>query len=89
MKRAMFCRLNKTVILQLLRVFAISKRLLWQRYSAAKRPFKTHFFENSLKLIRWPSIFFSVFENPIKFSSLARDVRKKQINFCFWLNAPN
>ena len=51
-------------------------RLPWQRYNASKRPFETQIFQNNLKTIRWPRIFFSFFENSTRFSSLLRDMRK-------------
>ena len=74
---AMFCHLNKPIIVQFLRVFAMSQRLPWQRYSATKRPFETQFFKNNQlgDLV----FFFSIFENPIKFSSLTRDMRKNYL----------
>ena len=59
-----------------LRVFAISQRFPWQRYSAAKRPFETQFFKNNLKTDSVTFLFFSIFENLIKFSSLTRGMRK-------------
>ena len=49
-RRAMFCHLNITIIIQIFKMFAMSQRLLWQRYGAAKRPFQTQFFKNKLKI---------------------------------------
>ena len=54
----------------------MSQWLLWQRYSASKRPFQTQFFKNNLKTNSVTYIFFSIFENLIKFSSLIRDIKK-------------
>ena len=55
------------------------QRLPWQRYSAAKRLFETQFFKNNLKTDSVTYLFFSIFENLIKFSSLTRGVRKNYL----------
>ena len=44
-REAMFCPLNKAIIVELLEVFAMSKKLLWYRCSTATRPFETRFFK--------------------------------------------
>ena len=50
--------------------------LPWQRYKAAKRPFESQFFKNNLKTNSVTQCFFSLFQKPIQFSSLRRDMRK-------------
>lgn len=49
-----------------LRVFVMSQQLLWQWYSAAKRPFKTQtqFIKNNLKSNLMTSYFFFNFQKP-------------------------
>ena len=54
----------KLLIVQFLRVFAMSQRLKWQWYSASKDSWKLSFSKNNLTTRR-PSIF-SIFENLMK-----------------------
>ena len=78
-RRMIFCHLHKPISVHFLRVSAISQWLPWQRYSDAKRPFKTQFFKNNLKTDSVTYFFFSIFGNLIKFSSLTRGMRKNYL----------
>ena len=71
-RRAMFHHLNNTIIVQVFKGVCNVPRLLWQRYSAAKR---------KLSFSKRTSITYCFFKffTPMKFSSQTRDMRRNYL----------
>ena len=89
-RRAMFCHLNKPISVQFVKGVCNIPTV------AAKRPFETQFFKNNLKTDSVTYLFFFIFENLIKISSLTRGIRKNYlveldlfIKELFWVEKKN